>query len=75
MTLFFRIKIFTMGMQNMKFIVYIDKVMRFIFQQLQSLKDSETIKNENINAILLLLITPKNHQLQHYCCLGIKIAE
>ena len=40
-----------MGMQNMKFIVYIDKVMRFLFLQLPSLKDRETIKIRNKNDI------------------------
>ena len=42
-----------MGMQNMKFTVYIDKVMRFPFQQLPSLKDRETIKNRKKNAIVV----------------------
>ena len=49
--LFFRIEVFVMGMQNMKFIVYIDKVIKFLFQQLPSLKDRETTKNRNKNAI------------------------
>ena len=40
-----------MGMQNMKFVVYIDKVIKFLFQQLPSLKDRETTKNRNKNAI------------------------
>ena len=42
-----------MDMQDMKFILYIEKVMRFLFQQLPSLKDRETIKNRNKNAIAL----------------------
>ena len=37
--------------QNVEFILYIDKVKRFLFQQLPSLKDKETIKNRNKNAI------------------------
>ena len=37
----------------MKFIVCIDKVIRILFQQLPSLKDRETIKNRNKNAIAL----------------------
>ena len=49
--LLFRIKVFATGIQNMKFIVYIDKVIRILFQQLPSLKDRETIKNRNKNAI------------------------
>ena len=49
----FGIKVFVMGIQNMKFILYIDKVMRLLFQQLPSLKDRETIKNRNKNAIAL----------------------
>ena len=37
--------------QNVEFILCIDKVKRFLFQQLLSLKDKETIKNRNKNAI------------------------
>ena len=51
--LLFGVKVFVMDMQDMKFILYIEKFMRFLFQQLPSLKDRETIKNRNKNAIAL----------------------
>ena len=50
-----------MGLQNMKFIVYIDKVMRFLFQQLPSLKIEKQLKIEK-KMLLLLLMTLKNNQ-------------
>ena len=49
----FRIKIFALGMEIMELIVYIDTVMRFLYQQLPSLKDKEVIETRNKNIIVV----------------------